>query len=207
MIDVLDAYGSADEEVVPRMVSELLEKEETEGPDKLGYYRNAEAIRPRDQWQTGLVLCTLCAHEGIPEVSEVIVRTVEWLLGEQETEQRWRAEDERSDPMYTARVLKGLVAALPFASQELKPRLCHAIENGNAWLAATQGANGMFVNEKSTIVVLEYLSTLPEAEVPRPTYVPPPRTSLRDSWRELSPWTRISLILGAFGAIIGILSL
>ncbi len=74
--------------------------------------------------------------------------------------------------MYTARVLKGLVAALPLVSQELKPKLYRAIETGNAWLATFQSENGQFAaEEKATIVVLEYLSNLP---VPRPTYVPPP---------------------------------
>jgi len=206
MIDVLDTCGATDEKVVTLMVSNLLQKEESEGPDKLGYYRNAERIEPRDQWQTGLVLCTLCAHAaGSQEVSEAVDRTVGWLLSKQESKQRWRAEKEDYTSMYTARVLKGLVAAIPFFSNELKPKLDDAITTGNTWLATMQSVDGRFANDdKSTIVVLEYLSSLPK-KVPPPAYLPP-RMKIRDMLRNLTPGEKIAILIGILSLIIGVLT-
>ena len=161
MIDVVAAWGAADKAVVDRMVSTLLETEESEGTIKQGYYPNEVEIRPRDQWQTGLVLCTLCAHARFTKVEQAVNRTVRWLLIKQTEENRWSAENGPHDPMYTARVLKGLVAARTLVSDEAKANLDHAIKSGNEWMAAYQALDGLFVDDKSTIVVLEYLSSLP----------------------------------------------
>lgn len=116
------------------ITSEMLTKEVWENGAPTGRFQARNPHRDYDLWNTSLVLRMLCFLKDVAHQS-VISRVAAWVLRESEDLTR-RPIDPQRRPMFLARCLEGLRAALRWVDPGLRREIHAAIERGNEQLQA-----------------------------------------------------------------------